>query len=89
LAWTLRFDRRFERDLSKLDRSIQQKIVTYLEQRVAAATDPKAFGKALSHELAGHWRYRVGDYRIICRFEDDKLIVIAVAVGHRSIVYDR
>jgi mRNA interferase RelE/StbE len=43
----------------------------------------------LAHELSGIWRYRVGDYRILCRFEDDKLVIPVIAVGHRSIIYDR
>jgi mRNA interferase RelE/StbE len=89
LAWTLRFDPRFERDLRKLDGDVQRRIVSYMEQRVASAADPKSFGHSLSHDLAGHWRYRVGDYRIICRFEDAALVIVAVAIGHRSIVYDR
>jgi mRNA interferase RelE/StbE len=89
LAWTLRFDPRFERDLRKLDRGVQRRIVSYLEQRVAPVADPKSMGHALSHDLVGHWRYRVGDYRIICRFEEAVLVIVAVAVGHRSTVYDR
>ena len=89
MAWTIRFDPRFEHDLRKLDKSVQRRIVTYLEQRVATASDPKNFGKALSYELAGHWRYRVGDYRIICRFEDAGPVIVAVSVAHRSVVYDR
>jgi mRNA interferase RelE/StbE len=88
LAWTIRFDRRFERDLQRLDKIVQRRIIAYLEDRVALLDIPTALGHPLSSELAGHWRYRIGDYRVICRFERDHLIIVAVAVGHRSTIYD-
>lgn len=89
MVWTLSFDRRFERDLARLDRAIQRRIVSFLEERVVGTDNPRALGAALSHELKGYWKYRVGDYRIICRFEEQDFVVIAIGVGHRSIVYDR
>ena len=89
MAWTIRSTRRFEHELAKLDRSIQCKVIAYMETRVAPSPDPRAFGKALGYDLAGFWRYRVGDYRILCRIEDSELIIVAVSVEHRSTVYDR
>jgi len=89
LAWTIRATRRFERELAKLDKSVQRKIVSYLETRIAPAADPRTLGKALGYDLAGFWRYRIGDYRTLCKIEDDQLIIVAVSVAHRSIVYDR
>jgi mRNA interferase RelE/StbE len=89
LAWIIKPTRRFERELGRLDRSIQRKILAFLETRLAPADNPRAFGKALGYDLAGFWRYRVGDYRILCKIEDDQLVIVAVSVGHRSTVYDR
>jgi mRNA interferase RelE/StbE len=89
LAWTIEPTRRFECELARLDRPIQRKILNYLETRVAASADPRTLGKALGYDLAGFWRYRVGDYRILCKIEDEKLVIVAVSVAHRSVVYDR
>jgi mRNA interferase RelE/StbE len=89
LTWTIRPTRRFERELAKLDRPIQRNILTYLETRVAASDDPRTLGKALGYDLAGFWRYRVGDYRILCKIEDEQLVIVAVSVAHRSMVYGR
>lgn len=89
MAWTIKPARRFERELAKLDKSVQRKILAYLETRVAPSDDPRTLGKALGYDLAGFWRYRVGDYRILCKIEDQQLVIVAVSVGHRSGVYDR
>ena len=87
MAWTIEFDERAERDLSRLDKPIQREIVKYLETRIANSNDPRFFGHALSHNLSGLWRYRVCDYRIVCKFEQDRLVVLVVAISHRSQVY--
>jgi mRNA interferase RelE/StbE len=89
LAWTIEFDQRAERDLAKLDKSIQKRIVRYLQERIAPADDPRSFGHGLTHALSDLWRFRIGDYRILCKIEDDCLIVLVVAVGHRSTIYER
>ncbi len=88
MAWTIKPARRFERELAKLDKSVQRKILAYLETRVTPSEDPRTFGKALGYDLAGFWRYRIGDYRILCKIEDEHLVIVAVSVGHRSDVYD-
>ena len=73
--------------MKRIDKYQQQCIADYLLERVAGQNNPRRFGKALTGELAGHWRYRVGDYRVICRHEDEQLIVLVVEVGHRRHVY--
>jgi mRNA interferase RelE/StbE len=88
LAWTIEFDERAKRDLSKLDKPIQKRIRRFLQDRIATANDPRSFGHGLTHNLSSLWRFRVGDYRILCNIEDDRFIVLVVAVGHRSVVYD-
>jgi mRNA interferase RelE/StbE len=75
-------------DLKKLDPQAQREILDYMEKRIAKAEDPRSFGKPLRHTKFGLWRYRVRDYRIICRLQQAKLVVLVVAIGHRSTVYD-
>lgn len=89
MAWTIEFEEKAKRDLARLDKSIQREIKRFLDTRVILADDPKAFGHALIGDMVGLWRYRVRDYRIICRIESDKLIVLVIAIGHRSTVYER
>jgi mRNA interferase RelE/StbE len=87
LAWTIEYDPRGVDDLNRLDRHARREIVEYLENRVALTGDPRLFGKALRHDLAGLWRYRVRDYRIICQLRNEALTVLVVGVGHRRDVY--
>ena len=75
------------RALRKLDKRAAAQIVDYMDERIATAADPRAFGKALKGPLGDFWRYRVGDYRIICHIEDQVLKVLVVDLGHRRTVY--
>jgi len=86
LIWKIKIDDEAKKDLRDLDHQIKRKILSYLRKRITK--NPKDFGRPLSGDKAGLWRYRVQDYRIICRIEDDKLIVLVVGVGHRKDVYD-
>jgi mRNA interferase RelE/StbE len=70
-----------------LDRIWQEKILDYLDCEVGKLADPRTLGKALTGELRHLWRYRVGDYRIICDIRDDKLLILVVIIGHRKSVY--
>ncbi len=58
-----------------------------MEERVAAHDNPRDLGAALSGRLAGHWRYRVGDYRIICKIEDETITILVIEIGHRREIY--
>ena len=77
-----------ERDLRKLDPSIQREILDYIDNRIATESDPRRFGKPLRHSKFGLWRYRVRDYRIICEIQATRLVVLVVVVGHRRSVYE-
>ncbi len=85
MAWQVDFGPRAERALKKLDRQTAARVVAYLED--VAAGDPRVRGKALTGELGGFWRYRVGDWRVLCRIEDARLVVLVVDLGHRREVY--
>lgn len=75
-----------KKDLKKLDKSIQKKVSAYLDE-VAELENPRSRGKGLSSNLHGLWRYRVGDYRILCKIKDEELIILVLEVGHRSKIY--
>jgi mRNA interferase RelE/StbE len=87
LAWTVKLSDDAKRDLQKLDKPIQKRIAAFLLERIQAAENPRASGKALQGNLSGLWRYRVGDYRLLCRVEDEELIVLVIEIGHRREIY--
>jgi mRNA interferase RelE/StbE len=87
MAWTVEFDERARKDLRRLDAIVQKSILRYLRQRVAIAADPRRLGKPLHGEFAGLWRYRVRDWRLVCRMEDKKMVVLVLTIGHRREVY--
>jgi mRNA interferase RelE/StbE len=87
LPWIVRIARTAEKQIERLDRQAQRRIVDFLRERVAGAADPRLTGKPLRGDRAGLWRYRVGDYRLICRIEDQELVVMVLQVGHRKEIY--
>jgi mRNA interferase RelE/StbE len=87
-VWRIEFDSDAVRDLRKLGAEPQRLILRYLRKRIATVEDPRRFGRPLTGNLKGLWRYRVGDYRIVAAIEDDRFIVLIVTVGHRREVYD-
>jgi mRNA interferase RelE/StbE len=87
-VWRVEFDPDAARDLHKLGHEARRLILAYLRKRIATPDDPRRFGRPLTGDLAGLWRYRVADYRIVARIEDNRLIVLVITVGHRREVYD-
>lgn len=88
MTWTVEFDNAAAKELRKLDRQAQQEILRYFRERIATDEDPRRFGKPLSRDLAGLWRYRLRNYRMICSIEDDKLVILVLRVGHRKDIYE-
>ena len=88
MTWLIEFDDAAAKELRKLDKQAQSEILKYLRERIATNDDPRRFGKPLSRNLAGLWRYRIRDYRLICNIEDDKLIVLVLRTAHRKDVYE-
>lgn len=86
MAWTLEIGRRPEKELGKLDKQQAKRIVTAM-RAVAALDNPRDRGIAMAGEWAGHWRYRVGDDRLIARIGDGRMVILVVALGHRREVY--
>ncbi len=86
MIWKIEFSKRADRNFDGLSKVDQQRIVKTLRQ-IAALDDPRQRGHALVGDYAGHWRYRIGDYRVIARIEDGRMVIIVIAVGHRRKVY--
>ena len=81
---TLRFDKEFK----KLDRYTQRILKSWIVKNLIDCENPRIFGKGLTANRSGQWRYRIGDYRLICEIQDEKLIILALSVGHRREIYD-
>jgi mRNA interferase RelE/StbE len=88
MAWKVEIDQAADRDLAKLDPQTARRIVTFLHGRLAALDDPRSIGEALKGSKLGEfWKYRVGDYRIIAKLEDQVMRIYVVKVGNRREVY--
>ena len=87
MAWTIDYSDLAERQLNRLDRQIANRIRSYMSGRVVTLDNPRDRGERLRWNLRDYWRYRVGDYRVICDIQDAALVVLVVEVGHRSEVY--
>jgi len=88
VAWTIEYRQPVRKTIHKLDPVLGRRIKQFLEERVATSDNPRSLGEPLQGgRLGSYWRYRVGDYRIICDIQDHKLIVLVVEIGHRSSVY--
>ena len=73
--------------LEKMDRFTKRIIVEWIEKNLVNCENPRLYGKPLSANRVGQWRYRIGDYRVIAKIEDDKLIILVIAIGHRKDIY--
>lgn len=78
---------RFDKEFKKLDRYTQLMIKSWITKNLIDCENPRIHGKALVANRKGQWRYRIGDYRLICLIEDDRLIITAINIGHRRDVY--
>ncbi len=88
MAWTVSYTETATRQLRKLERQTARRIVDYMDGRVAASGDPRSLGKALTGNTPGaFWRYRVGDFRVICDIQDGALCVLVIQIGNRADVY--
>jgi mRNA interferase RelE/StbE len=90
MAWTIEFDPAAEKELDKLDRQVARRVIKFLFERVAKLQNLRAIGEALhGSKLGEFWKYRIGDYRLICSLEDEKLTVLVLRIGHRREIYRR
>jgi mRNA interferase RelE/StbE len=87
LAWRIEITRTATKRITKLDQQAQKSILRFLRERLAGADNPQQWGRALQGEKRGLWRYRVGDYRLICDIQDQKITILVLELGHRKDVY--
>ena len=73
--------------LEKMDKFTKRIIIEWIEKKLVDCEDPRLYGKPLSANRAGQWKYRIGDYRIIAKIEDEKLIILVISIGHRRDIY--
>lgn len=79
---------RFDKEFKKLDRYTMKMIKAWIEKNLVGCENPRLHGKALTANRSGQWRYRIGDYRLLCEIEDYKLVILALSIGHRREVYN-
>jgi len=87
LAWTIEYAETARKQLRKLDKRVARRIVDFMDERIARSDNPRELGKALKGSLGDLWRYRVGDYRVLCDIQDGVLTVLVLQIGNRREVY--
>jgi mRNA interferase RelE/StbE len=87
VAWTIEYAESAQKTVRKLETQDRRRIRAFLEERLASLADPRSLGKSLSGSLSGLWRYRIGDYRVITRIEDVRMVILVVKIGPRKDVY--
>lgn len=88
MAWTIEYDQAAQKLAKNIDPGTRKRIRDFLEQRIASLPDPRQIGQPLKgSEFGEYWRYRVGDYRIICDIQDHRLVVLVIEIGHRREIY--
>ncbi len=89
MAWKVEISRLAQKQLDDLDIAVSRRIVKFLRERIEKLDDPRQIGEALKGPLGEYWRYRVGDYRLVCLLEHGRFVVLVLRVGHRSEIYKR
>lgn len=88
MKYRLVFSERAKKQLKKLDRHISSLIIGWLEKNIEGSENPRIHGKGLVENKSGQWRYRIGNYRVICEIKDKEVVVLVLEVGHRRDIYD-
>lgn len=84
--WALETSPQFDKAARTLDPQVLRRVKVYLDE-VCELDDPRSRGKGLTGDLAGYWRYRIGDYRVLVEIRDAQLVIVAITLGHRSSIY--
>jgi len=88
MAWKIEFTPEAERNLDRLDKQVARRITKFIVDRIAALEDPRSLGDALhGPDLKKYWKYRVGDYRVIAKIEDERVSIVVVRIGNRREAY--
>ena len=87
MKYSLMYSEKAQKQLNKLDNSMKSKILKYIDQNLFDTDNQKKFGKALRYNLKGFWRYRVENYRIIVKIEENELLILVVQIDKRNKIY--
>ena len=87
MSWDVKLDRLAQKEISKLNTQVQERIFRFLKGRLVKQENPRMLGEALAGPLKGFWKYRVVNYRIIAKIEDETITIYIIAIGHRSEIY--
>lgn len=88
MAWKIEIDNDARKAIKKLDKQIQRRIVKFLREKLIKHSNPRQLGAPLQGKLKSFWKYRIGDYRLICEIQDETITILVINVGHRKDVYD-
>ncbi|MDO5330290.1 MAG: type II toxin-antitoxin system RelE/ParE family toxin [Bacillota bacterium] len=87
--YKIEFSKEAAKEFTKFDGYTKRMIQSWINKHLTNVENPRLSGKALKGNLKDYWRYRIGDYRMVCEIKDDKLIILVIAIGHRREIYDR
>lgn len=87
MSWSLRFSKKADKQLSKLDPQQRKIVLAWLLKHIDTCENPRVYGKALTAEHSGKWRYRIGNYRVLVEIQDSELIILTLQIGHRKDIY--
>lgn len=85
--YNVELSERFKKEFRKLDKYTQKIIRSWINKNLVECQNPRQYGKGLTANRKGQWRYRIGDYRLICEIEDENMIILALTIGHRRSIY--
>jgi len=86
MTWKIEFTSSAEKEFGKLSRDVQKRIRDFLRSKII--TNPRAYGIAMQGgSVIKLWRYKIGDYRLICQIKDRELVILLVKIGNRDSVY--
>ncbi len=88
MSWTVKFDKKAKKEFKSLDRKVQRQIDKFILKLIKSA-NPRLFGEVLKGSLKSFWRYRVGNYRLICHLEDNTVTILVLKIGHRKDIYNQ
>ncbi|MFZ1641573.1 MAG: type II toxin-antitoxin system RelE/ParE family toxin [Candidatus Contendobacter sp.] len=87
MPWTVELSADAAKALDKMDAPTCNRIRRFIRERLRGTDNPRQWGKALTGRYAGLWRYRLGDYRLVCQLQDARLVVLVVKVVRRDKAY--
>lgn len=88
MKYKVEFSKRAKKQLEKLDKQIASLILGWVRKNLNGCSNPRAYGKSLVGDKSDLWRYRIGNYRLLCKIEDEKVTILVLEVGHRKNIYN-